>query len=75
MKTTLLAICTVLALTACGAYSTQEAYVACDQERAARGPTAFTDESFASCVACFETCGIDCEPKQGEQTLTYACPP
>jgi hypothetical protein len=75
MKIALLAAATLLALTACSAYSTQDAYVACEQQREARGPTVFDDEAFASCVACYESCGDDCEPAEGGESLTYACPP
>jgi hypothetical protein len=74
-KTALLATVTLLALVACSSYSTQEAYVACDQQREARGPTQFDDDAFASCVECHENCGQDCQAAEGRESLTYECPP
>lgn len=61
----------VAALCACGGYSTQEANRACEDERA-RNPT-ITDESFALCVACYETCGEECT-SVADSPPTYVCP-
>ncbi|MBW2528326.1 MAG: hypothetical protein JRI23_29390 [Deltaproteobacteria bacterium] len=59
-------------LVACGShYSTQEAYAACEdvRERVATTP----DDAFATCVACHEDCGDECEQVTAEEGF-FACP-
>jgi hypothetical protein len=53
-------------------YSTQDAYEICQDDQA-RNPSAFGPESFKSCVACYESCGADCE-KLASAPVEYTCP-
>ncbi|MFO0756152.1 MAG: hypothetical protein U0359_06655 [Byssovorax sp.] len=52
-------------------YTTQEAYARCEIEQ--KNSTTVTDDSFKSCVACFEQCGDTCAA-QGKVPEEYACP-
>jgi hypothetical protein len=71
LKKTALALALMLA--ACdNGYSTQEAVARCDVEQ--ENKPEITDEIYASCVACFEACGDECQP-QDSSPESYACPP
>ena len=52
--------------------STQESYAIC-QELQAENPSANAPESFHDCVACYETCGNDCQVL-ATSPASYACP-
>lgn len=53
-------------------YSTQDAYAIC-QDQTDRNPATNPPESFADCVACYESCGDDCT-QGGTSPETYTCP-
>jgi hypothetical protein len=62
-----------LTIAGCGDhYSTQDAYAVCE-DFAARNPGNHPDPSFHDCVACYETCGDECE-QLGSAPENYACP-
>lgn len=56
----------------CGdGYTTEEAQVNCDQERAAKA-SAFTDASYDQCIQCYEECGSLCRAA-ATTPVSYAC--
>ena len=62
-----------LAVTACSDhFTTQEAYEVCEG-LTERNPATNPPESFEDCVACYESCGEECQ-QLGTAPEDYACP-
>jgi hypothetical protein len=53
-------------------YSTQDAYAVCE-DLTDRNPATNPPESFADCVACYESCGAECA-QTGSAPEDYVCP-
>ncbi len=53
-------------------FSTQEAYEVCTS-LTEQNPSGVGEGTFADCVACYETCGGDCE-QAGTSPETFVCP-
>jgi hypothetical protein len=73
MSRTLFVLSFLLGAAACGDhYSTQDAYEVCE-DLTGRNPATNSPESFSDCVACFETCGDECD-QLGSAPEQYVCP-
>lgn len=53
-------------------YSTQDAYALCE-ELTQQNPATNPPETFLDCVACHETCGVECQ-QRGSSPEDYVCP-
>lgn len=54
-------------------YTTQEAYITCNELLSNSAIDKDNPEVFADCVACHEDCGTDCS-EQATSPATYTCP-
>jgi hypothetical protein len=62
-----------IAIAACDDhYSTQDAYALCE-DLTSQNPATNPPETFLDCVACHESCGIDCQ-QRGSSPEDYVCP-
>lgn len=69
----LASLTTLVFVTGCGGYSTEEAEEWCTQEEAARASGGcFSDATFTECVAAYEDCGDDVNVNDS-CPLTYTC--